>query len=260
MVAISAHQCGAPKGSPDEMIPAALDTVLGLECEYVEVDVRRTADGHFVVRHDARVATAEGHPRVATLTLAELRSASPGLTTYDEALERIRGHKRLHLDLKFASPHELYDEAPDACHELAAVKRAVDVLGADCVVVTTGVDQAVTAIRRWSTTEQPELMVGLSLGKSRAGLSWREQVRGRLSELFPGRRLQSCDANLVVANHWLAFLGVARWTHRRGLPLVVWTVDGPRGLRRWLNDPRVWIVTTNEVALALRLRSGLSAA
>jgi glycerophosphoryl diester phosphodiesterase len=175
---------------------------------------------------------------------------------YDDVLERLRGRKALHLDLKFASPREFYEPSSKGCHELVAVQRAVDVLGADAVVVTTGTDHAVAAIRRWSAEVCPDLMVGLSLGKSRAGLPWREQLEGRLSELFPARRVAASDANVVVANHWLAFLGVARWTARRGLPLVVWTVDGRRGLLRWLRDPRVWIVTTNQATLAARLRSG----
>ena len=89
MVLISAHQCGAPKGAPDAMIPEALEAVLTTACDYVEVDVRRTVDGRFVVRHDARVTTADGHPRVATLTLDELQRAEPTLTTYDQVLAQL---------------------------------------------------------------------------------------------------------------------------------------------------------------------------
>jgi glycerophosphoryl diester phosphodiesterase len=254
---ISAHQCGAPKAAADTAILEALDAVLDVECEYVEVDVRRTVDGQFVVRHDARVATTDGHhPPVAKVTLAELKEAVPELVLYDEVLERLRDRKALHLDLKFSSPREFYDVDSKGCHELVAVQRAVDVMGADSVVVTTGTDHAVAAIRRWSADVCPDLIVGLSLGKSRAGLPWREQLEGRLSELFPARRVAASDANAVVANHWLARLGVARWTARRGLPLVVWTVDGRGGLARWLRDPRVWIVTTNQARLAAQLRSG----
>jgi glycerophosphoryl diester phosphodiesterase len=254
---ISAHQCGAPKGAPDSALPRALEEVLRVGCEYVEVDVRRTVDGHFVVRHDAKVITMDGHPRVSTLTLAELSSAVPDVTMYDDVLERIRGHKGLHLDLKFASPRELYGSDGRVCYELAAVQRAVEVLGADAVVVTSGNDRAVADIRAWSAGHEPDLMVGLSLGKSRAGLPWRQQLMGRLSELFPARRVAASGANLVVANHWLALFGVARWTASRGLPLVVWTVDGHRGLSRWLGDPRTWIVTTNEAVRAVELRQRL---
>jgi glycerophosphoryl diester phosphodiesterase len=101
-------------------------------------------------------------------------------------------------------------------------------------------------------------LVGLSLGKSRAGQPLWEQLKGRLSELFPAHRVAASNANLVVANHWLARFGVARWTAARGLPLVVWTVDGKRGLTRWLGDRRVWLVTTNQTLLAIEIRRRLA--
>ena len=41
--------------------------------------------------------------------------------------------------------------------------------------------------------------------------------------------------------------------------LLVWTVDNPRELRRWLVDDRAWLVTTNHPARAVALRSELSA-
>jgi glycerophosphoryl diester phosphodiesterase len=49
---------------------------------------------------------------------------------------------------------------------------------------------------------------------------------------------------------------VARWTlrsyaRRRGLPLLVWTVDRPSELATWMNDPAVWMVTTNYPERAL---------
>jgi glycerophosphoryl diester phosphodiesterase len=60
---------------------------------------------------------------------------------------------------------------------------------------------------------------------------------------------------VVVAHHSLALLGVARFAHRHGLPLVVWTVDTRGALRHWMRPGRAWLVTTNHPALALRLRA-----
>jgi glycerophosphoryl diester phosphodiesterase len=256
-VLISAHRCGAPKGAADDTILAALEAILRSECEYVEVDVLRTHDGHFVVLHDHHVPTAHGHKDVAELSLDEVRAALSTVITFDEVLHRLRGQKGLHLDLKFASPDELYEAAPDACFEVLAAQRAVEVLGADMVLVTTLEDRAVRAVRTWSATKHPELLVGLSLGRSRAGLAFHRQVMGRLTELFPASRIARCDANAVVANHWLAWLGVARWTGRRHLPLIVWTVDARRGLTHWLRDHRVWMVTTNQTSRAIRIRRRL---
>ena len=41
---------------------------------------------------------------------------------------------------------------------------------------------------------------------------------------------------------------------RRGLPLLVWTVDTERSLSYWMRPGRAWLVTSIEPALALRVR------
>ena len=100
--------------------------------------------------------------------------------------------------------------------------------------------------------------MGLSLGTSVRRLSLLRRIDVRRSELFPTVRIRDSRANLVVAHHALARLGVAAFARRRGLPLLVWTVDTPRGLRHWLRPGRAWLVTTNQPALAMRVREGVS--
>ena len=62
----------------------------------------------------------------------------------------------------------------------------------------------------------------------------------------------------MVAKDVLARLGVAGFARRRGLPLLVWTVDSERSLRYWMRPGRAWLVTTNQPGLALEVRSGFS--
>jgi glycerophosphoryl diester phosphodiesterase len=227
-----------------------------LSADFIEFDVRRTADGIFVVMHERSVELADGPRDVADLTLDELRAVGADVLTYAEALGAIRGRARAHLDLKFAPPSRSYDGSDEVEWQVEAAAQAVDALGSDKLVVTTGRDRGVAAVRRWAADEHPGLLVGLSLGGSRAGQSLWRQLTGRLSELFPAGRVARCDPNVVVANKWLARLGVARWTYRNNLLLLVWTVDDRRGLRRWLSDPRCWMVTTNNVREAVRIRDG----
>ena len=75
-----------------------------------------------------------------------------------------------------------------------------------------------------------------------------------LEELFPGGRLRRSDATLIVCQKDLARAWIARWARRRRLPLLVWTVDEPAELRRWLADSRTWAVTTDHPRTALALR------
>ncbi len=85
------------------------------------------------------------------------------------------------------------------------------------------------------------------------------QVRTRWSELRPHLRLSGSRANLVVAKHTLARLGVAAYARRRGLPLLVWTVDTERSLRYWMRPGRAWLVTSNRPEVALRTRERVAA-
>jgi len=179
------------------------------------------------------------------------------VVSYEDVLARIDGRTRAHIDLKFTSPDAAYAD-PEATFEVAAVRRALELLGTGYLLVTTNEDRGVRAVRDWADAEGHELLVGLSLGRSVRGLPWTMQVRVRLSELLPRLRYRESRANLVVAKDVLARLGVAMFARRRHLPLVVWTVDSEESLRYWLRPGRAWLVTTNEPALAMRVRSGLS--
>jgi len=234
-VLISAHRMGAKGDRSRENSLPALEEALALGVDYVEFDVWRRDDGSFVVAHDPE------HDR--------------GLP-YEAVLAAFDGRAHAHIDLKFTSPHEAYEAG--AAWEVEAARRAVEVLGHDRMIVTTGHDLAVRAVRDWGDAEGLDLMVGLSLGRSVRNLSWLRRLEVRRSELFPHVRIREARANLVVAHHLLARLGVAAYARRRGLPLLVWTVDGPRGLRYWTRPGRAWLVTTNQPGLALKVRSGVS--
>jgi glycerophosphoryl diester phosphodiesterase len=255
---LSAHRGGpgaeTGRGNTLEVLRAAAE----LGCEYVELDVQRCRGGVHVVHHDDTVGHGDRRVPIASLTFTELAVAGGSHLLLDRVLEALRGRVRVHLDLKFLSdPHDGGDDGHG--HEVALVAHVIDVVGAENVIVTTAEDASVRAVRAWSRNRYPDLPVGLSLGgRGVAGRGPWWVLRVRLEDLFPGRRLRRCDANLVVCQKTLARLRIARWAHRRGLPLLVWTVDSPRELRRWLQDPRVWLVTTNHPRRALAVRRELA--
>ena len=217
MTLISAHRC---------LTAADIEAAIALGADYVEIDVQRTADGSLVLHHDP------------------IDVAPPELLRYDEALGLIAGRTRAHLDLKFQGD------------EVAAVALAVELLGADDLLVTTHDDVAVRAVRDWADVAGHPLMVGLSLGRGVRGFAMWQAIKVRVSELWPEGRYRDSRANVAVAHHTLALLRVRRFARRHGLPLMVWTVDTPRSLAYWMRPGRAWLVTTNEPALALGLRAG----
>ena len=216
MTLVSAHRC---------LTSEDIESAIALGADYVEIDVQRTADGSLVLHHDP----------VDVPSLALLR--------YDEALGLIAGRARVHLDLKFHG------------HEVEAVALAVERLGTDHMLVTTGHDDGVRSVRDWADASGHHLMVGLSLGRGVPGFALWQLLKVRASEIWPEVRYGHARANVAVAHHWLARIRVARFARRHRLPLLVWTVDTPRSLAYWMRPGRAWMVTTNEPALALRLRA-----
>ena len=102
---------GTTKFAPENTL-AAFDKAIEMGARIVEMDVRMTADGHFVVMHDARVdRTTDGAGPVDAMTLAELKSLDAGswfdaafagerVPTLAEALAHVKGRAGVDIDFK----------------------------------------------------------------------------------------------------------------------------------------------------------------
>lgn len=82
-----------PGGAPSR---ATLDEAIRAGVDWVECDLRLTADNVLVLRHDASARWTN----VSDLHLAELRDLDADLLTLDEAVEHVGGRARLMLDVK----------------------------------------------------------------------------------------------------------------------------------------------------------------
>ena len=113
-VYVIAHR-GAHVGIPENSL-AAYQKAIDLGCDFVEIDVRTTKDGHFVSMHnstiDEYVNGAKG--KVSEHTLAELKLLDIGsrvgsewkdtrVPTFEEILKLCQGKIGIYLDLKAAS-------------------------------------------------------------------------------------------------------------------------------------------------------------
>ena len=251
---LSAHRGAAAQLGLRDNSWESLEAAVALPVDYVEFDVHRTADGEFVLHHLSHLRDEEGRKRIiARHTLAEL-SAIGGqpMVRYEDALHLLRAHgKKAHIDFKFASPWPL-NLPPWVSFEEEAAEIALRVMvEPESFILTSLVDESVRLLRDWADLRAPGTLVGLSLGLGEWRLGLIGQIKLRASELFPARRLERCRANLVVVQHRLADVRVLRWAARKKLPVLVWTVDEPRKLRRFLDDGRVWMVTSNHPARAV---------
>jgi glycerophosphoryl diester phosphodiesterase len=96
---------GAAGHAPENTL-AAIETGVTLGADFVEIDVRRTADGVLVALHDASVKrTTDGRGRIEALTLQQVRAlkAANGerIPTVEEVLKSVSaGGTGLMLELK----------------------------------------------------------------------------------------------------------------------------------------------------------------
>jgi glycerophosphoryl diester phosphodiesterase len=232
MAAISAH---SPRTGPIEAFANALVT----GAEYVEFDIRRTADGELAAFHDAR--TRQGEPLAAISYSRLCEQAGYPVPRVADVMATIAGKATGHLDLK------------DTGGEEQVVEMALDILGAGNFVVTTLEDRSVAAIK----ARFPAIPAALSLGRDLDEVPRSRRAATRLSELLPLRRLQACRADWVAVHRRLAAAGVLARCHRAGIKTMVWTVDEDAELMRWLTDRRVAVVITNRPADAVALRASL---
>ena len=96
---------------PENTIPA-FEEAIRLGADYIEVDVRTTADGRLVLSHDATVdRRTNGHGEVAKMTFAEIEKLDAGggarVPTFDEALDLARGRIGIYVDVKAVSARDL---------------------------------------------------------------------------------------------------------------------------------------------------------
>lgn len=95
---------------PENTIPA-IEKAIGAGADWVEIDVRTTRDGKWVLMHDPTVdATTDGKGAVADMAFADIARLDAGarksgfrgtpVPSFDQALEAMRGKCGLYLDAK----------------------------------------------------------------------------------------------------------------------------------------------------------------
>jgi glycerophosphoryl diester phosphodiesterase len=236
MAKISAHRGGPDAGQPQNSLEA-IDAACRLGVDLVEFDVRVTRDGRFVVQHDARVRIEGRRRSLRRLDAGQLDRGGSVTVGLEAVLDVLAGRAMAHVDLK------------DARCEVELADACASVLGPDGFIMTTGRALSVRRLRQ----ARPRLRVGLSLGNYGFSVDGRPVLLPLPEEVVPWRRVRRSGANLLAINHQLARLGVLEGAYRRGLPVLLWTLNTEAQLRSAQHDPRVWAYTTDRPRLALQL-------
>lgn len=212
---------GAVDGAP-ENTRASLERALALGVDAIEIDVWPTADGKFILFHDAHLARLTGHSGWTTaLTSAELTSLEVGsshspefsgerILLLEEALDIIAGRVLLILELK-RTRHEM--------NRFAWVEeRLGEILlssGALPWTVVISFDHA-TLLSLWEIT--PTMRIGMLYAGEWLSL-WTEAERLAPEALLP---------------HWAQTTPqLVEEAHHRGLAIYPWIVNHDEWMTRF---------------------------
>ena len=97
---VIAHR-GEHREHPENTLPA-YRAAIDLGCDYIEVDVRTTADGALVAIHNDTLGG-----RVEDMTFAEIRKLDAGVPAFDEVLALARNRIEVYVDAKRVTAPDL---------------------------------------------------------------------------------------------------------------------------------------------------------
>lgn len=111
-VAVISHR-GEHLRNPENTL-AAFREAARVGADFIEVDVRTTADGKLILMHDATVdRTTNGKGEVAKMTFAAIRALQPPVPTFAEALDLARGKLGVYIDAKDVSAADVVKHVTD---------------------------------------------------------------------------------------------------------------------------------------------------
>ena len=240
-VDISAHR-GSSMKAPENTLPA-IEQAIRDGADYVEIDVRQTADNVPVLFHDRDLRRIAGEPHaIWELTLDEVREIDAGewfhpdfqgvgIPTLEEVIEVVRGRAKLYLEIK-PSPH-----TPELTNLVVEVLREQDFLE----------DVLIGALHPDVLREVRELEPGL-----RTSLFVHTAIGDPDRELLDALGLRAAITSVQDIQK----------AHRHGHELHVWTVNDRREMSRFIDMGVDNIITDRPDVLAdlLRERAELSSA
>lgn len=227
-VTITAHR-GSSKVAPENTL-AAFEQAISDGADYIELDVRLSADGHVIVSHDDSLQRLLGlDARLSDMTLEAIRQVDvgswfgdshvgQGIPTLAEVLRLSRGRSNLYIEIKPVGGNtgKLVDAVLD---QLPRQRYDQFILASLSPAVVRAVEQREPTLRT-TLFAQFVMRGGLDLGAIDA----------------VGLRYNRIDEGLADA------------IHRRGYALHAWTVNG-RGQMSRLIDLGVDNIITDRPAL-----------
>jgi glycerophosphoryl diester phosphodiesterase len=195
--------------------------------DMVELDVRRTREGEFIVHHDEAI----GGDRLSDMDFGEAlgRASIEGylLPRLTEMLEFAKGRIRLDVEIK------------ETGYEEEILRTICDYLSPEDFCITSFALSSIAQVRRLDS--------GVRLGllcSDIAGAAALQMFRESPADFLAPEHVILNDATLAEAA-------------QSKIPLLPWTVNDPATIARFLQQPPVFGIITDRPVEALQIRSAL---
>lgn len=221
---VYAHR-GDSAHAPDNSIEAF---TLAIEAgtDGIELDVRRTCDGHLILAHDAI------HPTLGALskrTLDEIRETDDQIPTLREGLSAIPRSTFVNVEIKHHRMETGFDTKRTIVDEVVAEVAEYD--DASRILLSSFDPFIVGRSRRIA----PMIATGLLVSeRTRLGMATRWARRA-------GHRTVNLAATHLVKDPG----GVVNLVAARGLGVIAWTIDDPNEIERLFRAGVIAIVTND---------------
>jgi len=204
----------------------SFERAIEMDADMIEFDVRKTND-HVLIAHHNEAIQGKG---IGTLSYeaVERLAGRRGfhVPTLEEVLNVTRGKIRLNAELK------------EKGYEKAVVSTMRAYLDDSDFILTSFNEASLGTIKSLF----PNLKTGLILGRN------------------IHRGINRVETDFWIPNWRLLDDALFRMAEKNAKPLVVWTVNDRRKLKRYLSDPRIYGVVTDKPDLAVSVRRELVSA
>ena len=227
---VVAHRGGGAEG-PENTVQG-LEKALEYDIYGSEIDIQRTADGYYIINHDATFDRLCGVDKVPEeMTLEQIQQllisdpnypdTHPGISTFEEMLEASRGRTLLFVELKGATAdRQMVDDAVRIIKEHGMEK--------ECVLISLQYD-----IIDYAETTYPEMQTGYLMFASFGDVA-------SLHCDYLGLEEETATSSMIDS------------IHDRNKKVLVWTPNTVDAQRYFLNSEADAIITDN-VSQAFRI-------
>lgn len=231
---IIAHR-GASFLAKHENTLESFQLAIDIGADYVEFDIRQTLDHSLIIFHDPDF---EG-TNINSVTYEDLcrktekKGFKPPLLV--DVLKLCQGKIKLDIELK---------ETGYESSVIAIVKEFFDY---DMFTIKSFLDTAVARVKAIDSRITTGLLLGYHKG----------DVKRRIHEYFPERRIHACRADFVSPYYQLATREFLHRMHARHCKVYIWTVDDPTLMGKYIKRGVDGIIT-NKPDAGLYIRNGFT--